>query len=445
VSDPEPSRVVELAHAPDPAAACARFLDLRYPLLLDSAARSERLGRFSYLMADPFLVLRSKNGAVRVEEDGRARTVDGDPFEVLRGLLARFPADPAPRLPPFQGGAAGFFAYDLCHHLERLPAPRFDDLGLPDLCIGFFDWTLAWDHQTGRAWLLSTGFPARAGADRDHRAAERAHSVQARLAGPATPPRTTADREQPAAARSRAERPATWPVPEVAGVTSTFERADYLRAVARTREFILAGDIFQANLTHRLEAPLADDPWSLYLRLRQRNPAPFGAFFDFGDAAILSSSPERFVRLDGDRVETRPIKGTAPRGDSPEHDRALRDALLASEKDRAENVMIVDLLRNDLSIVCRDGTVEVPELCAVESYARVHHLVSAVTGRMRPGLGAVDLLRPPFPADRSPARPRSGRWRSSRSWSPRGAASTPARSAGSASVARWTPASRSAR
>jgi para-aminobenzoate synthetase component I len=389
----ESSRVVELPHAPEPAEACARFLRSPYCLLLDSAARSGRLGRYSFLTADPFLVIRSKNGEIQLQGEGRTRTLTGDPFAVLRDVLARYAAEPIVGLPPFQGGAAGFWAYDLCHHLERLPSPRHDDLALPDLCIGVYDWVLAWDHETARTWLVSTGQPEPVGPARETRAAERAREVRMRLAGPPAAPLLPS----PGPPAHPTESAPTYPVPQVPGVRSTFTRPAYLRAVARTREYILAGDIFQANLSHRLQAPLADDPWSLYLRLRRHNRAPFAAYFDLGEAAILSSSPERFVRLDGDRVETRPIKGTMPRGTSPEHDLLLREALRASEKDRSENVMIVDLLRNDLSIVCRDGSVTVPELCVVESYATVHHLVSTVVGRLRPGLDAVDVLRATFP------------------------------------------------
>src|SRR5207253_7389694 len=190
----------------------------------------------------------------------------------------------------------------------------------------------------------------------------------------------------------------SYPVPGVPGVRSNFTREGYLDAVARVIEYIFAGDIFQANLSQRLEAPLAGTPLELYRRLRRRNPAPFAAFLDCGDVVIASSSPERFLRVhDGRQVETRPIKGTRPRGAGPEHDAALALALAESEKDRAENVMIVDLLRNDLSRVCRPSPVRVPELFALEHYATVHHLVSTVVGDLAPGHDAVDVLRAAFP------------------------------------------------
>jgi para-aminobenzoate synthetase component I len=182
------------------------------------------------------------------------------------------------------------------------------------------------------------------------------------------------------------------------GLRSTFTHRGYLDAVARVREYIVAGDIFQANLSQRLQAPLREAPFDLYRRLRRRNPAPFAAYFDCGDLTVLSASPERFLRLDErGSVETRPIKGTRPRGLGPMHDAALGRALAESEKDRAENVMIVDLLRNDLSRVCRPGSVRVPELFALEHHPTVHHLVSTVVGELTPGADAVDLVRATFP------------------------------------------------
>jgi para-aminobenzoate synthetase component 1 len=188
-----------------------------------------------------------------------------------------------------------------------------------------------------------------------------------------------------------------WWDPRLA-IRSSFTHGGYLNAVARVREYILAGDIFQANLSQRLEAPLGEPPWALYCRLRQRNAAPLAAYLDFPEALVLSASPERFLRVDiGGQVETRPIKGTRPRGVGPEHDAALGLALTESAKDQAENLMIVDLMRNDLSRVCVPGTVRVSELFALEHYATVHHLVSTVVGTLAPGTDALDLIRAAFP------------------------------------------------
>lgn len=385
--------VAEITPAPEPIDACARFADLPGCLLLESMVRSERLGRYSFLAADPFLVLRSRGPLVEEVGPSGVERVEADPFTALQRALARYRMDTLPGLPPFQGGAAGYFGYELGQHLEEVPQARYDDLALPDLCVGFYDWVLAWDHASGRAWLVSNGLPA-TGPERRARAEARAGFVRARLESASSP---GDHMEEPAAAAPAGERPPTWPVPGIAGVASTFSRDAYLAAVARAREYILAGDIFQVNLSQRLQAPFAAPPFDLYRAVQRRNPAPFAAYYRTPDATIVSASPERFLRVAGGRVETRPIKGTAPRGINPMHDTALSLALRESEKDRAENVMIVDLLRNDLSRVCEDHSVEVPELCTVESFSTVHHLVSTVVGRLLPGHDAVDVLRAAFP------------------------------------------------
>lgn len=202
-----------------------------------------------------------------------------------------------------------------------------------------------------------------------------------------------------ASCRSAPTYPLTGGDAEQLALRSTFTHRGYLDAVSRVREYIVAGDIFQANLSQRFETSLPEPAFDLYRRLRQWNPAPFAAYLDWGDLQVLSASPERFLRLDGERrqIETRPIKGTRPRGLGPMHDAALGRALAESEKDRAENVMIVDLLRNDLSRVCRPGSVRVPELFALEHHPTVHHLVSTVIGELAPSADAVDLIRAAFP------------------------------------------------
>lgn len=390
--------VVELVPVPDPLETCARFADLPFLFFLDSAADSEHLGRHSFLAADPATAIRSK-GALTLELTAQAgwSRVDTDPLSAVRQLLAPCAAEPVAGLPPFQGGAAGYVGYDWGAMLERIPRPRYDDLAIPDCLLGLYDWVIAWDHQARRAWVISTGLPE-TGATRGRRAAERLELVNERLAENRARGRLAAR-----AAKASREAAPSYPVPDVAGAAETglrsnFTRDGYLRAVVRVIEYIFAGDIFQANLSQRLQAPLSGTPFELYCRLRRRNPAPFAAFLDFGDFVVASSSPERFLRVHDSRlVEARPIKGTRPRGVGPEHDAALALALAESDKDRAENVMIVDLLRNDLSRVCRPGTVRVPELFALEHYATVHHLVSTVTGELAPEHDAVDLLRAAFP------------------------------------------------
>ena len=357
--------VVQLDPAPGPLDVCERLAHLPLPILLDSAADHRRTGRYSYFAADPFRVFQGR--------------VPDDALREAHGALSAFPRARDAALPPFQGGLAGYVGYDYGRLLERVPAPRRDDLDVPDVLLGFYDWVISWDHVTGTAWLVSTGIPLE-GAPAERRATERAEQVRALLTTPAAAPRTA----PPA--------PAAAPPPG-----STFTRDEYLAAVTRVREYILDGDLFQANISQRFDAPLREHPFALYRRLRARNPAPYAAWLDAGAFQLLSASPERFLRLDGRTVETRPIKGTRPRAADPARDAELAAELLASEKDRAENVMIVDLLRNDLSRVCRPGTVRAAELLALESHPTVHHLVSTVTGELAEGYGALELLLAAFP------------------------------------------------
>jgi para-aminobenzoate synthetase component 1 len=371
----------------DPLRVCAAMGDLPGLVFLDSARADRRLGRWSYVAADPFIVLTSKDGRIRLTtmpregegSDPEERSFTGDPFTVLQRLLRACPLQTDPDLPPFQTGAVGWLGYDLAHHLERLPSPETDDLRFPDMMLGFYDAIAAFDVIEGRAWLMSSGLPEIAPEARMHRRRARLEMLEKQvLQAPEMPPVSTVS---------------------ASPVSSNFTRPDYEAAVARVIEYILAGDIFQANLSQRFRTELPDSlsPLDLYRRVRDRNAAPFAAFMTFGEVAIASASPERFLSLTAGRVETRPIKGTRPRGSTPEVDAGLAAELLDSEKDRAENVMIVDLLRNDLSRVCREGTVQTPEICTLESFATVHHLVSTVVGTLRDGADAVDLLRATFP------------------------------------------------
>ena len=389
---------------PDPAETAARFLDLPYLLFLDSAAG----GRYSFLSADPAVVVRSKGPTTEVLQGGTWRRAEDDALGIVREMLRDTSIEPVPELPPFLGGVAGYIGYDYGAVLERIPPTRYDDLALPDVILGLYDWVIAWDHQLGRAWIVSIGVPG-CGAEREVRARERVGMVRDRLSSRAKARDLAGQTSMPAGKIPRSARDdisaaaPSYPVTSTdaavtIGLRSTFTHRGYLDAVSRVREYIIAGDIFQANLSQRFQAPLREAPFDLYRRLRRRNPAPFAAYLGFGEVTVLSASPERFLRLDHAReVETRPIKGTRPRGLVPMHDAALGRALAESEKDRAENVMIVDLLRNDLSRVCRPGTVRVPELFALEQHPTVHHLVSTVVGTLAPEADAVDLVRAAFP------------------------------------------------
>ena len=348
------------------------FRDLPGLALLESA-RPGRNARWSYLTADPIAVLESP-------------AAGPDPFAVARGLVARLdPARVAPAdLPPFLGGLVGFLGYDLGGTLERLPAIAPPDQDLPPLRLALHDWVVAWDRRTGSAWLGGRALDGDA-----RRLDRRLDDVHARLT---TPERQSEDAVQIEPTLTLSFR-------------SGLDRRQYEAGVQTVREHIERGDIYQANLTRRLETPFAGDPWDLYRRLRTGDPSLFSAYLDLGAGplsgrprGLLSASPEPFLSVDADGVvKTDPIKGTRPRGRTRAADRSLACELLGSAKDRAENVMIVDVVRNDLGRVCRPGTVRVPRLCRLERTATVQHLVSTVTGVLAEGNDALDLLAASFP------------------------------------------------
>jgi len=395
---------------------------------LDSADPAGGLGRYSFLAADPFGSLTYRDGRCVVAGPGewlglvagtpdvevlevkhsprkladlpggtvRLRIAAADPLELLGRLLACYRVKSEPELPPFQAGVIAVLGYELGRTIELLPQAEADELRLPQLCANFYDWCIAIDHERAEAWLVSTGLPARSWQERACRAAERAAGVIERIGSAERLGLAQAGTPRHAACQP-AEQTTRFPLQGVPHVTSDFSRQDYLRAVERALEYIRAGDIYQVNLSQRLEAEQRLGPVEQYLRLRRANPAPFAAYFDAGDFVLLSSSPERFLQLRNGQVTTRPIKGTRPRGDSPEQDVRLRRELAESEKDRAENVMIVDLLRNDLGRVCRYRSVRVCDPLHIETFRYVHHLVSEVRGLLRPECSAVDLLRAAFP------------------------------------------------
>jgi para-aminobenzoate synthetase component 1 len=384
--------VEELSPGLHPWEAACRLAGLPRLLFLDSALEHPALGRYSFLTADPFEWLWSRGRRTWLS-GAREPREPADPFAVLAERLARHRVEPLPDLPPFQGGAAGLFGYDLCHHLERLPRHRVDEFEVPDLAVGLYDWVIAFDHSARRSWLISTGLPETAPRRRRERAERRLRFVRGAVLRTAAKPVSARDRMPDPVIPSTHYR-----VPLHPGLLSNFDRDSYLAVIRRAIEYVHAGDCFQVNVAQRLLAPAVLPPLELYRRLRERNPATFAGYFDLGEFVIASASPERFVRLGHDgEVETRPIKGTRPRGATPEEDQARAAELLASAKDRAENVMIVDLLRNDLGRVCQYGTVRVADVCRLETYQYVHHLVSEVRGRLRPGLGPIDLLRAAFP------------------------------------------------
>jgi para-aminobenzoate synthetase component 1 len=363
--------------------AFSRLAALPHVIFFDSAARDERLGRYSFVAADPFIWIERAADEI-------------DALAEIEQLWGQFRphAVAAPGVPPFQGGLAGLLSYDLNRSIERIPAARYEDLLPPALAMGVYDVVLAFDHVESRSWIISQGFPDVEPNARSERAAARLSQFMQHLNTPAASAPCLGAAPTPSILPEALAPQFDVPVP---GVTSNFSADGYRRMVQVAVGYIRAGDIFQVNLSQRLLCPAAAPSLDLYIRLRERNAAPYAGYFDLGAWQICSASPECFLTVRDGYVETRPIKGTRGRSLRPEADLFAGDDLSASEKDRAENVMIVDLMRNDLSRVCTADSVHVAQLCRLETYAFVKHLVSVVRGELKPDRTPIDLLRASFP------------------------------------------------
>ncbi|EPO5274718.1 aminodeoxychorismate synthase component 1 [Citrobacter braakii] len=334
-----------------------------WAMLLHSGHADHPHNRFDILVADPIttLVTHAKETVVH-DHHGTMQTVD-DPMTVLRSALTSLTIQPDynPDF-PFQGGALGLFGYDLGRRFESLPTEAEQDITLPDMAVGIYDWALIVDHQLQRVSLLS-------------------HSdVQAR--------RRWLENQQ-------------IPVREPFSLTSSWQsnmtRAQYGEKFRQVQRYLHSGDCYQVNLAQRFQAHYQGDEWLAFVRLNHANRAPFSAFIRLEEGAILSLSPERFILLENQHIQTRPIKGTLPRLEDADADRLQAQLLANSPKDQAENLMIVDLMRNDIGRVAEPGSVQVPELFVVEPFPAVHHLVSTITARLPESLHATDLLRAAFP------------------------------------------------
>jgi para-aminobenzoate synthetase component 1 len=373
---------LSLAKVPSVADALNAFSTLPRVCLLESAKLIPSLGRYSFLMADPFGV-------------SEFSAESGDPFQETKDILARCKSETLGDLPPFQGGAAGLLSYELGHYYEKIPKAKFQDFPIPNLSLGFYDVVLAWDHERNQAWLISHGWPEREPKVRQQRAQMRLEFFRDLLESHESAKQACTNSwryVQPIQPKSIA-----YPSPFGEQWSGNFSREQYRDAVARAIEYIYAGDIFQVNLSQRWLHPATCSSLELYQTLRQVNPAPFAAYIDLGQQQLLSASPERFLRMQDRQVETRPIKGTRSRSTHPILDLYIGDSLSESRKDRAENLMIVDLLRNDLSRVCEPDSVRVTQLCEVERYQYVLHLVSAVEGKLQEPNTAMNLIEATFP------------------------------------------------
>ena len=433
------------------------FADQPHSFWLDSGMDAQKLGRFSFMGTNPFLIMRSKGHHIEILRAGKRERLKGNPFEILKRLLKQYAQECSVEAPPFSSGAVGYFSYDLCHFVEELPSQSLDDLNIYDSYFCFYDTTIALDHLQKVIYISSCGsaedegFYPWANAKKVwevqnllqeiyEKREERVSPTPVVTEG--TPERTgrillphgqyllrhqyqekarlekengnfpNGDWEASEWAEEKLPHPAsTYSQTLVKAqrklwkdqnrkksiIHSNFDKEDYLKAIKKAIDYIFAGDIFQVNLSQRFESEIAVTPFQLYKRLRSINPAPFAAFLNFEGVAVASSSPERFLRRSGNVVETRPIKGTRPRGKTPDEDRQLAQELLSSPKDRAENIMIVDLERNDLGRVCQYGSVHVPELLVIEKYPTVFHLVSTIKGTVSTDRDNVDIIRACFP------------------------------------------------
>lgn len=342
----------------------------KYSFLLHSSLRDRKTGNYSYIGYDPFLVFKSTGKNYQI--NGKARK--GNPLEALRKIMKGLQLKRPKKFPLFYGGCAGYFSYDVARLLEKIPKKNQGNLHLPEIFLVFPKKIIAFDHAKGRATIIGIG-------SSEKESLENAAKIQRDLESCKKGKNKDADKGKKGKPKIKA--------------LST--RQEYEKAVKKARDYVLAGDAFQVNLSQGFEAEIGRTPFVLYEKLAEKNPAPFSSFLDFGDFQIASSSPERLVKVERGKISTRPIGGTRKRGENREDDLALEKELLSSEKERAEHSMLVDLERNDIGRVSETGSVKARELFTVERYARVMHLVSEIEGKLASGKDCIDVFKAMFP------------------------------------------------
>jgi anthranilate synthase component 1 len=374
-----------LADFDTPVSALKKIESGDYVFLLESVEGGEKWGRYSFLGAEPSLVFRSKGNQVEILENGIIKKKEGDPIESLRGILSRYRPVISQDLPRFHGGAVGYFGYDIVRFFEKLPEIRKDDLGLWDSLFMITDSVLVFDNITHKIKVISNAFVSQNDDAKKtyNEAVGKIEGIIEKLRSPVSSYKTEEKRIK---RKSHTE------------LKSNFEPKEFMEAVRKTKEYIQAGDIIQAVISQRWRTKLDVSPFDLYRALRILNPSPYMFYLKMGEDYLVGSSPEVMVRVEGDRVETRPIAGTRPRGNDEKEDARLEKELLSDPKERAEHIMLVDLARNDMGRVSEVGTVKVNELMAVERYSHVMHIVSNVIARLDSGKDALDVLRATFPA-----------------------------------------------
>ncbi len=362
----------EIPYQSDSAKLFARIADCPWAVFLDSGQPTSQFGRYDIMSAKPFVNLVTNGESTVIKDSSGERISTSDPFELLKSMILPYAINQTAL--PFEGGAIGYFSYDLARRLEHMPVLAVDAENIPQMMVGIYDWALVVDHQLKCSYLISHC--------KHHETEQSWPSLCALFDMP---------QQHPNKAQFKVS----------SALKSNMDYAKYSVAFDAVKQYIHEGDCYQVNLAQRFSAQAEGDAWSAYLSLREISPAPFMSYMNLGEAdsslQVLSASPERFLQVHGKHVETRPIKGTRPRADNTDDDAANAFALQNSPKDRAENLMIVDLLRNDISKACETGTVRADKLFALESFANVHHLVSTVTGKLAEEKTAIDLLRACFP------------------------------------------------
>ena len=362
----------------------AMLLDSGKMLNPSTGKPGSQYGRYDIIVAEPFIKLVTQGKMTTITQNGATRLSEEDPFLLLKSLLKQYPA-PKTDL-PFTGGALGYFAYDLARRIEELPSIAQNDIDSPQMMLGIYDWAVVVDHREQRSYLVSHGMDTKTHENWPVLCSKFSQALFYAPSGTSIGNGKLGQFE--------VKTP----------ITSNFSQPQYAQAFDKIKTYINEGDCYQVNLAQRFSAEVAGDSWQAYKKLREISPAPFMAFMNLPlnenelkneHFQVLSNSPERFIQTNGNHVETRPIKGTRPRSSNPEEDLAYSNGLLTSEKDRAENLMIVDLMRNDLSKCCEG--VKVSKLFQLQSFANVHHLVSIVVAKLKPNKSAVDVLRNCFP------------------------------------------------
>ncbi|GAA3405161.1 anthranilate synthase component I [Paenibacillus hodogayensis] len=349
------------------------FYEEQRAFLLESVEGGVKWARYSFIGTEPFLMVKGKHGAMEIELNGVRQIVDDKPLELLKGLLRSYSSPALPDFPPFTGGAIGFFGYDLLQYYEKLPAHRHDDLQMNDIEFMFCDQVIVFDHFKQQIKVIGNVHIEKHATDAQiaeayHRTCAKIDAAIERIQQPVT---------------QRTKQNAIPADIDLGVVHSNLTKEQYIGNVEKAKEYIRAGDIFQVVLSQRFHIETEIDPLHVYRVLRTMNPSPYMYYLKMDDEVIVGTSPEALVKVDGERVETRPIAGTRPRGKTPEEDAALERELLADEKERAEHLMLVDLGRNDIGRVAQFGSVKCDMFMEIERYSHVMHIVSNVSGKLR--------------------------------------------------------------